>query len=179
MPAMAGGAVHLEDTVVAKLHPSGLALRAHAAPAIMMHHDALTDPCLIGGHVRADRDDHAAWLVPGDHRAAMRTERRTDRGLAGTIIFQVGPAHPGSLDLQHDLARPRRRIGELRQRNLPVSFEYDAFHRQFSRSRSSVTRIIRIVGALPTHQRGSEVRFIFSASPSKRTSASRHWRCGR
>ena len=42
--------------------------------------------------------------------------------------MQVAAAHARSLDLEHDVARPRRRIGKLAQRELAVTEEDDAEH---------------------------------------------------
>src|SRR6185437_4167303 len=55
MAAMAGDAVDLLHSFVAELHPAGRALRADAAAAIVMLHDAHADARLLLRDARPDR----------------------------------------------------------------------------------------------------------------------------
>jgi hypothetical protein len=71
----------------------------------------------------------SATLVPGDHRAALAAEaERGSSAAGGAVEFQVAAAHAGGFDLQHDLAGPRRRVGELSQLDLAVAGKDHAFH---------------------------------------------------
>jgi hypothetical protein len=72
--------------------------------------------------------------VAGDHRlrAARKAGGRVARLERSAIDMQVRAAHAGGLDLEHDVARPRRGIGKLAQRELAVTEEDDAEHGEFS-----------------------------------------------
>src|SRR3546814_14254138 len=97
---------------------------ADAAAAVMVDHDPLADARLLLGDAGTDSDNNAAGFVAGDHRAGIaESERFRGLTLGGAIEFEVAPAHAGSLDLEDDLARTRRRIGELAQLHPPVARE--------------------------------------------------------
>src|SRR5262249_30241856 len=116
--------------VEAHLRPAGAAVLAGAAAGVVMVHHALPDARLLLGNARAERDHHAAGLVPGDHglRAARKARGGVARLEARAIHVQVRATHARGLDLEHDIARPRRRIGKLAQRELAVTEEGYAEH---------------------------------------------------
>ena len=108
-------AIHLRDPLDTKLHPACRAVWAHPASAIVVLHDAHADTRLPFGHAGTDRNDDAAWLMPGDHRPGAHFEAKC-RGAAGRPVeLEVAAAHPGSLDFEHDLARPGARDPEIRR----------------------------------------------------------------
>src|SRR5690606_23200641 len=101
----------------------------HAATAIVVDHHALADARFLLADARAHRGDHAARLVTGDHRTRIPETELLCR-LAGrrAVKFEITAAHAGGLDLEHDLARPRRRVREFAQLDAPVACEYRCFH---------------------------------------------------
>src|SRR5690348_11716725 len=125
---MAGDAIDLGDALVAKLHPAGLALRADAAAAVVMHHRALAAARLLLADARAHRDHDAARLVPGDHRSAGRLEAERRRPALGAIGLEIAAAHARGLDLEHHLAGPRRRVGEVDELDLAIAGKGYAAH---------------------------------------------------
>ena len=95
----------------------------------------LPDLGLTRRDVAADGGDHAAGLVSRDHRAALAAEaerRGAAPGRAGAVELEVAAAHAGRPDLEHDLVRARRGVGEVAQFQLPVAQEHDALHGAFS-----------------------------------------------
>jgi hypothetical protein len=68
------------------------------------------------GDARPDRDDAAGELVAGDHRAAVPRDRMAVHGVRDRAVHplaDVGAADPGRVDLEQELARARRRLGNL------------------------------------------------------------------
>ncbi len=128
MRAVPGHAVD-RDAAGAELRPADPAMLAHAAADIMMDHDAVADPGNPLGDAGADRRDHAAGLVAGDHRAADLAQAEPFRPRLGAIGFQVAAAHARRLDLEHDLTGAGRRVGQLDQLDLAVAGEHDSAHR--------------------------------------------------
>ena len=93
-----------------------------------MHHDARAD---FGGALidRAANSRHyAAGLVPGDHRAADFAEAKGSGFSRRAIEPQIAAAHAGRLDLDDNVMRPRRGIGELHQLQFAIAQERDAAH---------------------------------------------------
>src|SRR5262249_8281476 len=78
----------------------------------------------------AERDHDAARLVAGDHRLGATRKARGGiaRLEARAIDVQVAAAHAGRLDLEHDVARPRHRVGKITQRELAVTEKHAALH---------------------------------------------------
>ena len=68
--------------------------------------------------------------MTGDHGPGRRPqpERGRTRTRRGPIVFQIGAAHAGRLDLQHHLSGTRRRILEVLQPQLPIAKKNDALH---------------------------------------------------
>src|SRR5689334_22795231 len=130
MGTMAREPIDLGDTLDAELHPAGGAVLADAAAAIVVLHHALADARLLLGYTLPDRDDDTARLMAGDHRTAIAEPKRRRGALPfrGAIEFQVAAAHAGGLDLQHDLARARRGIGELAQLELAPAQKDNSLH---------------------------------------------------
>jgi hypothetical protein len=101
----------------------------------------MTDARLLLGDGAAERRDHAAGLVPRDGRiAAAPDAARVAAARRGAIAVQVAAAHARRLDLEHDLARARRRVLEFHQFKLAVSGKDDTTHRG-----SSVGFVVRIL----------------------------------
>src|SRR5690606_6962744 len=113
---MAGDAVDFGNALIAELHPTRGTMRAHAAAAIMVDHDALADARLFLAHAGPDGDHDAAGLVPRDHRPGIAQSQSFGGLTFGRAIeFEVAPAHAGSLDLEDDLPRSGSGVGELAQ----------------------------------------------------------------
>src|SRR5205085_11841923 len=91
---------------------------------------ARPDAGFFFAHAAAERDHDSAGFVTGDHRiGAAREAGGGVAGLeAGAVDVQVAAAHAGRLDFEHDVARSRRRIGEVAQFKLAVAEKHDAFH---------------------------------------------------
>ena len=129
MSAVAGDAIDLLHPLDAKLHPAGCAMRADAAAAVMMLHDAHADPRLLVAHPRPHRRDDAARLVPGDDRpGAAEPQRRRRAALGPAVEFEIAAAHARGLDLDDDLARSRRRVREVLQLERALAEKDDALH---------------------------------------------------
>src|SRR5712671_969630 len=100
MAAMGVVAVNLDRHLLAELLPSGTAMVALGAALIMMHHHTLADMRFLRSDRGAERDHHAAGLVPGDDRAFPHRNPGC-LGLApgATVLMQVAAAHPRRLHL--------------------------------------------------------------------------------
>src|SRR5580700_9713874 len=103
-------------------------MRAGAATRIVVHHDAVTDTRGALVDRAADGGDAAAWLVAGDHRARHLAEPERGGPARGAIELQVAAAHAGRLDLDHDVVRPRRRVGKFHQLQFAFAKECHAAH---------------------------------------------------
>src|SRR5580700_8972745 len=103
-------------------------MRAGAAAGIVMHHDAGADAggALVDG--AADGGDDTAWLVAGDHRARHLAEPERGGPTRGAIELQVAAAHARGFDLDHDVVRPRRRVGKFHQLQFAFAKECYAVH---------------------------------------------------
>src|SRR5262249_2509079 len=119
----------------AHLRPARPAVLALAAALVVVVHHPLADPRFLLGDGRAERGDHAAGLVTGDH-PGLGLDPAGDGPLrrGGAIVVQVAAAHARGLDLEDDVPRAWRGIGKLPQLQLAVPEEDDALHRGSSRA---------------------------------------------
>src|SRR5207248_4393449 len=116
-----------DDAVPAELRPAGAAVRAEAAALVVVVHHALARRRLLRADPGPPRGDDAARLVAGDDEPARAAEAQRRGGIAGGPVgMQVAAAHPRRLDREHDLARPRRGVGDLTHPELAVAQEDDA-----------------------------------------------------
>jgi hypothetical protein len=130
MPAMRIVAVHFHRHFLAELLPAGTAMAALRATLVVMHHHAIADRRFRVGHAGADGNHHAARFMPGDGRTEAGGQAGGARRLdfRPAILMEIGSAHAGGFHLEHDLTRPRRRVGEVHDVECPVAREHDAAH---------------------------------------------------
>jgi hypothetical protein len=93
-----------------------------------MHHDAGADAGRAFVDGAADGGDDAAWLVTGDHWARHLAKPERGGPARGAIKLQVAAAHARGFDLDHDVVRPRRRVGKFHQLQFAFAKECHAAH---------------------------------------------------
>src|SRR5690606_1674993 len=114
----------------AQLRPAEPAMVAHAAAAVVVVHDPHAGARLGLGHPGADLDHDAARLVAGDDRLGEIAQAERPLGLAGrgAVELEIAAAHARGLDLQHDLAGTRTRVGKVADLQLAITGEHHAAH---------------------------------------------------
>ena len=129
MGAMRGDAVDGEARA-AQLRPAEPAMAADAAAAVVVVHDPHAGARLGLGYAGPDLGDDPARLVAGDDRLRQvaQAERPLRLARRGAIELQVAAAHARGLDLQHDLAGTRGRVGEAADLQLAIAGEHHAAH---------------------------------------------------
>src|SRR5580704_4991785 len=129
MAAMGVVAVDFYGHLLAQLLPAGAAMVALGAALIVMHHDALADAGLLGIDRAADRDHHAAGLVPGDHGAVPhRYSARLGLAPGAAVLMQVAAAHARRLHLDHHIMGIGGGIVEPHQFQPAFAREYNPAH---------------------------------------------------
>src|SRR2546425_12706859 len=94
---------------------------AAAASLVVVIHHALADAGLTRRHAGADGGDDAAGLMPGDHHAPLDAPGHLAGREGGAVGVQIAAAHARRLDLEDDLARAWRGVGELPELQLAVA----------------------------------------------------------
>ena len=131
-------------------------MSAGTATVIMMIHDPLANFCLMLAYSRANCDYDTAWFMSGDYGSVDPA----DTGAYATSWFkfaslrpEICSAHPGRLNFESHIARPRCGVGEIHKFQLAVSQKDDDLYLYAPMRISSTCDARSPCGGLPSDLR--------------------------
>jgi hypothetical protein len=94
---------------------------AAATTLVVVNHDSRTNGRKVRRHAGPNSRNHTAWLMAGDD---MSSWVRSD----GAVVLQVAATHARGFHGDDHLARPRRGIRKVLEREFSIPEKDDAAH---------------------------------------------------